>query len=71
MTGDLINLNKARKAKARVDAKAAARTNRLKFGRAKAETRVQKLEVERAKRTLDRHRLDRDTPESRDTPEDG
>ena len=33
----VINLNKARKAKARVEAQAAAAENRVKFGRTKAE----------------------------------
>ena len=63
MTGDIVNLNKARKAKAKSDAKASAKTSRFKFGRGKAETIVQKLDAERAKRTLDQHRLDRDKPE--------
>ena len=58
MTGDIVNLNKARKAKAKSDAKASAKTNRVKFGRGKAETMVQKLDAERAKRTLDQRRLD-------------
>jgi len=63
MTGDLVNLNKARKAKAKAEAKASAKTNRFKFGRGKPETIVQKLEAERAKRALDERRLDRGTPD--------
>ena len=59
MTGDLVNLNKARKAKAKAEAKASAKTNRFKFGRGKPETIVQKLEAERAKRALDERRLGR------------
>jgi hypothetical protein len=49
-----INLNKARKAKARADATARAAQNRVRFGRGKAERTVSKLEVERAARDLDR-----------------
>ncbi len=63
MTNEVVNLNKARKAKGKRDAQATAKTNRLKFGRGKAETIVQKLDAERATRTLDQHRLERDTPE--------
>ncbi|MFL5295809.1 MAG: DUF4169 family protein [Phenylobacterium sp.] len=48
-----INLNKARKARAKADAKRAAAENRVRFGRGKAETTVSKLETERAKRALD------------------
>ncbi len=59
MTGDVVNLNKARKAKAKSDAKASAKTNRFKFGRGKAETIVEKLEAERAKRALDQRQLGR------------
>ena len=50
---DPINLNKARKAKAAVDAKARAAENRVKFGRAKGETLSVRLEAERARRALD------------------
>ena len=63
MSGDIVNLNRARKAKAKSDAKASAKTSRVKFGRGKPETIVQKLEAERAKRALDQRRLDRDTPD--------
>jgi hypothetical protein len=48
-----INLNKARKARAAADAKALAAENRVKFGRAKSEKAVSKLEAERARRALD------------------
>jgi len=64
MTGEVVNLNKVRKAKAKHDLKARAKTNRLKFGRGKAETIAQKLEAERARRALDSHRTrdDQDKP---------
>jgi hypothetical protein len=48
-----INLNKARKARAQADAKRQAAENRVRFGRAKAEKQVSKLEAERAQRQLD------------------
>lgn len=45
-----INLNKARKARARAAAKGEAAENRARFGRSKAETTRAKLEAERALR---------------------
>ena len=50
---DPINLNKARKARAKADAQARAAENRVAFGRNKAERTVSKLEAERSKRALD------------------
>lgn len=46
---DPINLNKARKARARTDAKAQAAENRVRFGRTGAQKKLSKLEAERAK----------------------
>ena len=48
-----INLNKARKAKAKAAGKAKAAENRVKFGRSKGETTVSKLEAERARREFE------------------
>lgn len=48
-----INLNKARKAKARADRETAAAANRVKFGRTKAEKLADKAEADRAARKLD------------------
>ena len=48
-----INLNKARKARAKADARSRAAQNRVKFGRGKAETSASRLEAERLKRALD------------------
>lgn len=45
-----INLNKARKARAREADKAQAAANRVRFGRSKSEKAVSKLEAERARR---------------------
>lgn len=61
MSADLINLNRARKEKAKRDRLAEAEANRVKFGRTKAEKLKDKAEAERATRTLEGHR--RDAPE--------
>jgi hypothetical protein len=45
-----INLNKARKARARAADKAKAAENRVRFGATKGEKTVSKLEAERARR---------------------
>lgn len=50
---ELINLNKARKARERAASRAQAAENRVKHGRGKGEKAVTKLEAERAKRDLD------------------
>lgn len=50
---ELINLNRARKARAREEAKAKAAENRVRFGRTKGETTVSRLEAERARRDLE------------------
>jgi hypothetical protein len=49
----IINLNRARKAKARVDKQAAADANRAKFGRTKAEKAADDAEAARRERELD------------------
>lgn len=53
---DPINLNKARKARAKADAKAKAGQNRALFGVRKADKGASKLEAERARRALDQAR---------------
>jgi len=53
-----INLNKARKAKARAAAIARADANRARFGRTKAEKAAAKIEAERLARALDQARRD-------------
>ena len=50
---ELINLNKARKARERAAAKAQAAENRVKHGRGKGDKAATKLEAERARRELD------------------
>lgn len=53
-----INLNKARKAKARADKEQNARENRIKYGRTKAEKARDKLNTEKQKRDVDQSKLD-------------
>lgn len=55
---DPINLNKARKAKARAGGKAEAAENRVRFGRTKGEKAAAKLDAERARRDLEGKKRD-------------
>lgn len=50
---DPINLNKARKAKARTAAKSLAIENRAKFGQAKAQRSLRDALADKAAKTLD------------------
>jgi hypothetical protein len=50
---DIINLNKARKDRARSEAKAQASVNRAAFGRTKGQKDAARIEAERLKRDLD------------------
>lgn len=50
---DIVNLNRARKAKTRETAKAKASENRAAFGRTKAERDVEKARVEKEQRDLE------------------
>ena len=60
MTGEIVNLNKARKAKAKTDAKAKAVANRAKHGETTAERAVKLIERLRAEKKLDAHKRDED-----------
>ncbi|MGR3502870.1 DUF4169 family protein [Pseudaestuariivita sp.] len=53
-----INLNKARKAKARTQKRAKADENAVKFGRTKAQKDADKRTADKAIRHLDQHRRD-------------
>jgi hypothetical protein len=53
---EIVNLNKARKARGKADAKAQAAQNRARFGRSKADKSAAKAEVERASRELDQRK---------------
>ncbi|MFS2109521.1 DUF4169 family protein [Sphingomonas sp. Sphisp140] len=50
---EIINLNRARKAKARVDKSAQAEENRIRFGRTRAEKQTEAAEKARIAKTLD------------------
>lgn len=59
--GDVINFNKAKKVRAKADARVTADANRAKFGRSKAEKAHERLEKVRAERLLDGAKLDGDS----------
>ena len=54
---DIVNLRKARKAKARVQEGAKAAENRIKFGRSKAERTASEAQEHLTGRQFDAHRL--------------
>ena len=56
--GDVVNLNKARKARARSDAKATAEANRAKFGRTRAEKERDRIDKARADKLVDGAKLE-------------
>lgn len=59
---EIINLRQARKQKARADKEARAEQNRVTFGRTKDEKKLTKAEQEMARRRLDAHKRDDETP---------
>ena len=50
---DIINLNKARKARARADKTVRAQENRMRFGRTKAQKQADAAESDKVSRILD------------------
>lgn len=54
----ITNLTQFRKQKARADKRAAADENAAKFGRTKAQKRLEAAEAEKARATLEAHRRD-------------
>lgn len=52
---DVINLRRARKAKARIEREARATENRAQYGRAKQERQAGSAEQQRLERVLDGH----------------
>ena len=50
---EILNLNQARKAKAKTDAKTQAAENRAKFGRTKADKALDAARADKLKRELD------------------
>lgn len=55
---EIINLNKARKAKARVDKSAQAEANRSRFGRTRAQKQADAAETAKRARLLDDSKRD-------------
>jgi len=55
---EVINLNSKRKAKARTEKEKKASQNRIKFGRTKAEKKIEKLNAKRAQQNLEGHKLE-------------
>ncbi|RZJ16310.1 MAG: DUF4169 family protein [Brevundimonas sp.] len=60
--GELINLNKARKARDKATAKRNAETNRAAHGRSKADRQAADTARDRDAARLDGHKRDDDTP---------
>jgi hypothetical protein len=56
--GEIVNLNKARKARRKADAGKAAATNRAQFGRSKAEKALEQARRDKAGKDLDAARRD-------------
>jgi hypothetical protein len=61
MSAPPINLNRARKAKAKSEAKTRAAENRAKFGRTKAQTTAARAEADKLARDVDGHRREPQT----------
>jgi Domain of unknown function (DUF4169) len=55
---EIVNLNRARKQKSRVDKAKVAEVNRIKYGRTKAEKLLEKFEQQKADENLDGHKRD-------------
>ncbi len=55
---DIINLNKARKDRAKAAAKTKAAENKSLFGRTKHARSILEIELEKARRDLDGHKRD-------------
>ena len=53
MTAEIINLNRARKAKARAEKAGTAAANKMAFGRSKADRSATRAQAERAAALLD------------------
>lgn len=60
MTGEVVNLNRARKARAKAAGKAKADANAARFGRTRAEKAAEQAEATRRAQALDAHRREPD-----------
>lgn len=61
---EIINLNKARKAKVRLSAEKQAAENRVRYGRSKAQKQQDAAETEAMRRKLDGLQLDPPEPDT-------
>jgi hypothetical protein len=68
VAADIVNLRKARKAKARGEAESRAAENRIRFGRTKAERAAKDGEDALQLRRLEGHRLAEQTHAGEDAP---
>jgi hypothetical protein len=66
--GDVVNLNRFRKAKARSTAESKAAENRARFGRPGAERRLEDAVDRIERRRHESHRLERPEGEEPETP---
>jgi hypothetical protein len=57
-----INLNKARKAKAKADKEQRAKENRAKFGRTKSDKQLEGAKAETQAKRAELHKLDKPRP---------
>lgn len=59
---EIVNLNRFRKAQARVKTRAQADENAAKFGRTKAQKQLEEAQAEKARATLEAHKRDEQEP---------
>lgn len=62
--GEVINLNRARKSRAKAEAKVEAAHNRAAHGRPKVEQDLAHAQADKRNRDLDGAKIERDEPES-------
>lgn len=55
---EIVNLNKVRKARAKVEAEETAKANRVRFGRTRQEKEVARQQEDKLSRELDGKKLD-------------
>ena len=60
MTGDVVNLRQFRKRRERTEKEKQAEQNRISFGRTRDEKKLTTARNEKAKKTLDQGRLEKD-----------
>lgn len=58
MTAEIINLNRVRKEKARLNKASTAEENRVRFGRTRAQKALDRISAEKARHHVDGHRRD-------------